>query len=201
MATLAVPVIAEETLSFRVTVSGEIIDTTLSPQQQFDKSGGSFRVKAANGSIFSFLIDKETQYIIEGRNSRATNSRLTNQNILAGMNVLVRGVRVDATTARASLIIIKNPAKDTSLNVSGVIQSVGANTLTLLQTDGKTRTITLNNDTEVNVSYQVFGLSALTFVGKNVSIVLNPQDLTVARVVRIYATQSPRDMELSTVGR
>ncbi len=64
--------------------------------------------------------------------------------------------------------------------------------MTIKMTDGATKTLTISNDTEVNISYTLWGPDALTLVGKEVTYTLNPNNSAQIRVLRIVGNPAAK---------
>jgi hypothetical protein len=61
----------------------------------------------------------------------------------------------------------------------------------VLESDGKTHVYSLTNETEVNLSYTLYGADALNLVGKKILLTLNPLNNAQIRTLRITGTDTP----------
>lgn len=166
----------------RVTISGTVQTVTITDKQAFDQVGGEVTVLATNGQVVTIVITKDTQIISEGRLSR---KYLLPVNITVGMQVRVRGWRIDSKSLTASLFIIQNIEVNPVLSGNGTIQSFDGTTLTVLSPDGQSHAYIVTNETEVNMNYTLYGSSALTLVGKKALLTLNPSEPKMIRILRI----------------
>ena len=173
---------ALEGIGPRVTVTGIVQEVHISTQQAFSEEGGEIILKASNGQIVTIVFTKDTQIISEGRLSR---KYMIPANIVVGMQLRARGWRVNENSLTASLAVIMNIELNPVLSHNGILQSVSGNQITLLGVDGKIRTYTVTNETEVNINYTLHGVNALTMIGKQVLLTLNPSDPTLVRIIRI----------------
>lgn len=180
----AIPVsaLALEGVGPRVTVTGTVQSVTISEKQAFDQVGGEVTVLASNGQIVTIVITKDSQIISEGRLSRKS---LLPANITEGMQIRVRGWRIDSQSLTASLFIILNIEVNPILSGNGTIQSFDGTTLTVLSQDGLSHAYTVTNETEVNLNYTLHGASALSLVGKKALLTLNPSNSKMIRILRI----------------
>lgn len=144
---------------------------------------------AANGQIVTIVIAKETTIMSEGRLSRKL---LIPENLTPGLQVRVRGWRVDGNTLTASLVIIMNIENNPGLSGNGVIQAIDGATIRVLGQDGKERSYSVTNETEVNVNYTLRGTPGLSLIGKQVLLTLNPQNTTQVRIMRIIGVDPIR---------
>ena len=191
------PAYALEGIGPRVTVSGTVQSVMITEKQAFDQVGGEVTVLASNGQVVTIVITKDTQIISEGRLSR---KYLLPVNITEGMQVRVRGWRIDSKSLTASLFIIQNIEVNPVLSGNGTIQSFDGTLLTLLSADGQTRSYTVTNETEVNMNYTLYGPSALSLVGKKALLTLNPSDSKMIRILRINGDpDAQRTMKPTTV--
>ncbi len=192
---------ALEGIGPRVTVTGTVLEVRISEKQAFDEEGGEVVIKAANGQIVTAVLTKDTQITSEGRMSR---KYLLPVNIKQDMQIRVRGWRVDSKSLTASLFIIMNIELNAALSQNGVIQSIEKDKVTILTANGTNRTFTVTNETEVNLNYTLHGASALTLVGKQALLTLNPNDTTLVRIIRVTGdkpierTQKPSTVEFGT---
>ena len=176
---------ALEGIGPRVTITGNVEMVTITDKEEFQEYGGQYTVKAQNGQIVTVILDKDTKIISEGKLSRKS---LLPVNITKGMQVRIRGWRVGSDSLTASLVVIMNIELNPALTVSGTIQSLGDSSVTILSSDAQTRTYSITNETEVNISYTIRGMEGLSMLGKQVLITLNPLDTTQARILRITGT-------------
>lgn len=183
---LPVSAFALEGIGPRVTVTGTVTEVRISEKQAFDKVGAEVVIKANNGQTVTIVITKDTQILSEGRLSR---KRMIPVNIIAGMQVRVRGWRVGSDSLTASLFVISNIELNPVLSQNGILQSIDGNKITVLNQDGLNRTYTVTNETEVNLNYTVHGEDALTLIGKQVLLTLNPNDTSLVRIIRITGKQ------------
>lgn len=175
-------VLALEGIGPRVTVTGTVQEVRLTQKQSFDQEGGEIVMKATNGQIVTAVLSKETEIVSEGKLSRKL---LIPANIVPGMQVRVRGWRVDSKTLTVSLFIILNIEVNPALSANGSIQAIDGNTLKVLAQNGVVQSFTITNETEVNVNYTLRGMTGLSFIGKQVLLTLNPLDPTQVRILRI----------------
>lgn len=173
---------ALEGLGPRVTVTGTVLEVQLTEKQAFDKVGGTLVLKATNGQIVTIAITKDSEIISEGRLSRKL---LVPSNIEAGMQVRARGWRSSTSSITASLIVLLSIEANPDLSGNGTISSIGDNAVTLLSQDGKARTYRITNESEINISYSVFGFRGLSLIGKKAVLTLNPTDAGAVRILRI----------------
>ncbi len=174
--------LALEGIGPRVTVTGTVQEIHQTAKQKFDQIGGELILKATNGQIVTVPIQDTAKIISEGRLSRKS---LIVENIQPNMLVRVVGWRVDSKTVSAALIIIQNIELNPVLSLSGVLQSIDGNTISVLTDDGKTRTLTVTNETTVSISYELSGGEALSLVNKQVLLTLNPLNSSLVRILRI----------------
>ncbi len=173
----------------RVTVSGIVEAVRISDKQVSDEYGGEYDVRSSNGQLVTVVLMKETEIVSEGRMSRRS---LLPVNITEGMNVRIRGWRVGGNSITASLAIILNVSLNPVLSANGVIQAIGGGAVTVLGQDGITRTFSITNETEVNISYTLYGPDGINLAGKQALLTLNPLDGTQVRILRI--TGSPTNI-------
>jgi hypothetical protein len=181
---LSIPIaaLALEGIGPRVTVTGTVQEVRITPKQKFNEAGGELVIKATNGQIVNVVLQDTAEIVSEGRLSRKA---LLPLNIQANMMVRVRGWRIDSKSLSAALVIIQNIQLNPALTISGVLQAIGHDDITILAQDGVTRTYKVTNETTVNISYELSGRDALELVGKQVFLTLNPQDQTYVRILRI----------------
>ncbi len=174
--------LALEGIGPRVTVTGTVQEVRLTEKQKFDQVGGTLIVKASNGQIVTIILQDMVQITSEGRLSRKA---LIPSNITPGMLVRVRGWRIDSQSLSASLIIIQNIQLNPILSLSGILQSIDGDKISVLLQDGQSRMFTVTNETVVNLSYELSGASALQLTGKQVLLTLNPENSSLVRILRI----------------
>lgn len=196
--TLLVPAssFALEGIGPRATVVGEVKTVTITEKQKFEEQGGEYTMTAQNGQTITVILTKDTKIISEGKTSR---KQLLPVNITPDMYVRVRGWKNGSDSLTASLIVILNLELNPTLAVSGVIQSIDSDKVTLLTQDATSRTFTINTGTEVNINYKLYGPQALSFIGKEAFITLNPYDPTNVRVLRIQGNPEPERNKPSTL--
>ena len=175
-------VVALEGIGPRVTVTGVVQEVRQTQKQKFDQIGGELNIKAANGQIVTVVLHDTVKIISEGKLSR---KYLITANIQPNMLLRVTGWRVDSKTLTASLVIIQNIELNPALSVAGVLQQIDGSTISVLTDDGKTRLLTLTNETIVNISYELSGAAALSLLQKQVLLTLNPNDQSLVRILRI----------------
>lgn len=173
---------ALEGIGPRVTVTGTVLEVHQTPKQKFDQVGGEIIVKASNGQIVTVVLQDTVKIISEGKLSRKS---LITANIQPNMLIRTVGWRVDSKTLSASLVIIQNIELNPVLSLSGVLQGINDNTITVLSDDGKTRTFKITNETTVSISYELTGLDALSLLNKQVLLTMNPNDSSLVRILRI----------------
>ncbi|MSR67731.1 hypothetical protein EXS65_02820 [Candidatus Peribacteria bacterium] len=173
---------ALEGIGPRVTVTGTVQEVRQTQKQKFDQIGGVLIIKATNGQIVTVVLHDTAKIISEGKLSRKT---LITANIQPNMLVRVTGWRVDSKTLTASLVIIQNIELNPALSLGGVLQEINGNKISVLTDDGKTRVLTLTNETVVNISYELTGVSALSLLQKQVLLTLNPNDQSLVRILRV----------------
>ncbi len=179
---LPVTALALEGIGPRVTVTGTIQEIHISKEQKFKESGAELILLANNGQVVTVVVQDTATIASEGRLSRKL---LTPANLSVNMQVRVRGWRVDSKTLTASLVMITNIELNPVLSLSGILQSVQDNKITVLSPDAKTRTLTVTNETQVSVSYDLTGTRGLSLIGKQVLLTLNPVDPTLVRIMRV----------------
>lgn len=179
---LPVTALALEGIGPRVTVTGTVMEIHQTQKQKFDEIGGELIVKATNGQIVTVAIQDTAKIISEGRMSRKS---LIVENIQPNMLVRVVGWRIDSKTLSAALIIIQNIELNPVLSLSGVLQSIDGNTISVLTEDGKTRSLTITNETTVSISYELTGAEALSLKNKQVLLTLNPLNSSLVRILRV----------------
>lgn len=166
----------------RVTITGTVTEVRITEKQAFDQEGAEIIVKASNGQYVTLVITKDTEIVSEGKLSRKL---LIPANVQVGMNVRVRGWRLGTDSMTASLFIILNLEVNPAFSANGIIQAIDGANVTVLSQDGKSRTYTLTNESEVNISYTMHGASGVSFVGKQALLTLNSTDATQIRILRI----------------
>lgn len=180
----------------RVTITGTVQEVNITDKEKFQEYGGQYIVKAQNGQLVKVVMDKDTQIVSEGKLSR---KYLLPVNVVKDMQVRIRGWRVGSDSLTASLLIIMNIELNPALSMNGTIQSVDGSSITVLGSDGASHTFSITNETEVNINYTLRGSDALSFVGKQVLLTLNPLDSTQIRVLRITGSPDPVRSKPSTV--
>ncbi len=179
---LPVTSFALEGIGPRVSVTGTVVEVRMTEKQRFDQIGGELIIKATNGQIVTATIQDTARIISEGRLSRKS---LITANVQAGMLVRVVGWRVDSKTVSASMVIIQNIELNPVLSLSGILQSIDGKSITVLTSDGKTRTFAVTNETTVSISYELSGAEALSLLQKQVLLTLNPNNSSSVRILRI----------------
>lgn len=179
---LPVTAFALEGIGPRVTVTGTVQEVHQTQKQKFDEIGGELIIKATNGQIVTVIIQDTAKIISEGKSSRKS---LITSNIQPNMLVRVTGWRVDSKSLTASLVIIQNIETNPSLSLSGTLESIEGNVIKVLSDDGKTRSLKITNETRISISYELTGSDALSLLGKQVLITLNPNDASLVRILRI----------------
>lgn len=173
---------ALEGIGPRVTVTGIVQEVRISKEQAFSEEGAEIILKATNGQIVTIVFTKDTQIISEGRMSRKD---MIPANIVVGMQLRLRGWRVNTNSLTASLAIIMNIELNPAMAQNGVLTAVNGSTISVLGTDGKSRDYTVTNETEVNLNYTLYGANALTLIGKHVLLTLNPSNTSLVRILRV----------------
>ncbi len=173
---------ALEGIGPRVTVTGIVQEIRISQKQAFSEEGAEIVMKASNGQIVTVVLTKDTQIISEGRLSR---KYMIPANIVTGMQIRVRGWRVNSNSLTASLLIIMNIELNPVLSHNGILKSVDGNKITVLGSDSQNRIYTITNETEVIFNYTLHGVDALTLIGKQVLLTLNPSDTSLVRILRV----------------
>ncbi len=179
---IPVTALALEGTGPRVTITGTVKEVTITDKQKFDEEGGQVTVTATNGQDVTVVFTKDTQFISEGRLSR---KQLIPANIIPGMQVRVRGLRIDSKSLTASLAIVLNIEVNPTFSGNGTVQAISNNMITVLAQDGQSRTFQLTNETEVNLTYTSYGAQGLSLIGKKILLTLNPSDPTKVRIFRI----------------
>ncbi len=176
--------LALEGIGPRVTVTGTVEQVTVTDKQKFAEEGGEFKIRATNGQLVTVILATESDYeiISEGKTSRRY---LLPSDIQVGMQVRVRGWRVNSNTINGSLFIVTNISLNPLLSANGTLQSIGTDSITITLSTGESKTFQVTNDTQVEVSYSLSGREALDLTGKQVLLTLNPLNSTQARIVRI----------------
>lgn len=186
-ATILVPAsaFALEGIGPRVNIVGTVTSATFTDQQKADHVGGILKLTAkTNGQVITVNMDDFTQVTSEGQSSR---KRIATTDIQENMQLRIRGTRQGTDSIYASLIVIENAQTNPVLTNYGTILSIDGGSITVQLSNNETRSILIGNETEVNVSYQLFGAGALSLIGKDVFITLNPQNKNQAKVLRIVA--------------
>lgn len=173
---------ALEGIGPRVTLTGTVQEVRITDKQKFNEVGGELVIKASNGQIVTVVLQDTVEIISEGRLSR---KQLLPVNITPNMMVRVRGWRVDSKSLTASLVIIVNIQLNPALSMNGTLQSIDGNTISVLSQDGQTRAFKVTNETQVSISYDLTGTDALSLLGKQVLLTLNPIDQSYVRILRI----------------
>lgn len=173
---------ALEGIGPRVTVTGVVQEVRMTEKQKFDQVGGELIVKATNGQIVTVVLQDTVKIISEGKLSRKS---MITANIQPNMLIRTVGWRVDSKTLSASLVIIQNIELNPVLSLSGVLQEINGNVITVLSDDGKTRTLKITNETTVSISYELSGADALSLLNKQVLLTLNPIDSSLVRILRV----------------
>ncbi len=173
---------ALEGIGPRITVTGIVQEVRISKDQAFEKVGAEIIIKATNGQLVTVVLTKDSTIMSEGRMSRKT---MIPVNITVGMQVRVRGWRANSDSLTASLFIIMNIALNPVLSQNGVLTAVDGNKITVLGVDGQSRSFTLTNETEVSINYTLYGTNAVTLLGKQALLTLNPNDSSLVRILRI----------------
>ena len=184
---LPVSAFALEGIGPRVTVTGTVQEVHITPKQAFDQIGGELIIKAENGQIVTVVLQDTVQIISEGRLSRKA---LIPANIQPNMLIRVRGWRVDSKSLTAALVIIQNIQLNPALSLNGILQSIDAGKISVLSQDGQTRMFNITNETTVNISYELTGKDALSLLGKQVLLTLNPNDTSLVRILRITGNKN-----------
>ena len=166
----------------RIFVTGTIQEIRITKKQAWDEKGGELTVKATNGQLVTVVIQDTATIISQGRLSRKS---LLPGDLRTGMMVRTNGWRVDSKTITASLVIILNVELNPALSANGTIQSIDTAGITVLSQDGVIRTFKVTNETQVNISYDLYGPDGLTLLGKQALMTLNPDDSSMIRVLRI----------------
>ncbi len=194
---LALPIsaLALEGIGPRVTITGTVDSVQISEKQSFSEEGGQLVVTASNGQKVTVVLQDTATIISEGRLSR---KQLLPVNIMQGMQVRVRGWRVDSNTISASLVIIMNIELNPVLSLNGTLQAIDGGKITVLSQDGVTRVFNVTNETEINLTYTARGTNGLTLVGKQLLLTLNPLDQTQVRIIRINGDDNSTRTEKPT---
>lgn len=168
----------------RVAVEGTVQSITITKDQAVKEQGGSMIVLAKNGQLVKVDITENAIILFEGKRRRTA---FKPADILEGMSVRLRGWRTGTDSTQAAQITILNLEKSSSLTYSGTVDDITPTTVKMRLGNSDSRTFTLTTETEVNVSFQAFGPSGLSLIGRNIDVTLNPQDLTQVRIIRITA--------------
>lgn len=188
---------ALEGIGPRVSVTGTVEEVRITDKQKFDQVGGEFIVRATNGQRVTIVLGEQYEIISEGRLSRRS---LLPSDVQVGMQVRIRGWRVNSNTLTASLFILTNIELNPQLTTSGTLQAIGISDITVLLNNGESKTFEVNNDTQVQINYTLSGRSALDLVGKQALLTLNPNNNTQVRILRITGeVQATRGVKPSTV--
>lgn len=179
---LPFPALALEGSGPRIFVTGTIQEIRITKKQAWDEKGGELTVKATNGQLVTIVLQDTAKIISQGRLSR---KNLIPADLRTGMMIRTNGWRVDTKTVSASLAIILNIELNPSLSANGIIQSIDNTGITILSQDGVIRAFKVTNETQVNISYDLYGSDGLTLIGKQALMTLNPDDATMIRVLRI----------------
>jgi hypothetical protein len=166
----------------RVTVTGTVMEVNITEKQKFDQVGAEIVMKAQNGQIVTIVVNKDTEIVSEGKLSRKL---LIPANIQKGRSVRVRGWRLGTDSMTASLFLLLNVETDPLYSANGIIQSISGKTVTVLTQNGQSRTFTLTNETEVNISYTLYGSNGLSLIGKQALLTMNPNDPSLIRIIRV----------------
>ncbi len=172
----------------RASVTGTIQELRITDAQKFNEMGGEAVIKSTNGQLVTVLFEKESKIITEGRLSR---KNFVPSDLRTTMSVRVSGRRVDSKTLIVTLLTIINAELNPILSGNGTLQSVNGNAVTLVMSNGEMKTFTLTNETEVYISYTIWGPSGLSLLGKSVQFTLNQTDLSQLRILRILGTVDP----------
>ncbi len=187
---------ALEGIGPRVTVTGIVQEVRISQKQAFDQVGAEVVVKATNGQLVTMVITSDTQIVSEGKLSRR---QMIPADIVVGMQVRVRGWRVDSQTLTASLFIVMNVSLNPALSDNGILQSINGGNITVLGQDGLVRSYSITNETEVNINYALNGADAMSLIGKQVLLTLNPTDPTQLRIIRVTGNKEIVRLKPTTV--
>lgn len=174
--------LALEGIGPRVTVTGIVQEVRITKEQAFAEEGAEIVLKATNGQIVTLVFTKDTRIITEGRLSRKD---MIPANISVGMQLRVRGWRINSNTMTSSLVVIMNIALNPVLSQNGVLTAIDGATITVLGVDGKSRQYTVTNETEVSLNYTLYGTNGLTLIGRQVLLTLNPTNASLVRIMRI----------------
>jgi len=166
--------LALEGIGPRVTVSGTVEGFLITPKQAFDQVGGEVVIKAVNGQLVTVIMDKDSIIISEGKLSRR--KQMSPANITAGMDVRVRGWRIDSKSLTASLFVILNVQLNPALSANGILQSIENDKIKVLSQNGQVSEYFITNETEVTVNYILRSVDGMTFIGKQVLLTLNPRN-------------------------
>ena len=173
---LALPFVtfALEGIGPRVTVTGTVQEVRITPKQAFDEFGGEVVIKAVNGQLVTVIMNKDSIIISEGKLSRR--KQMSPANITAGMDVRVRGWRIDSKSLTASLFVILNVQLNPALSANGILQSIENDKIKVLNQSGQVSEYFITNETEVTVNYILRGIDGMSFIGKQVLLTLNPRN-------------------------
>lgn len=198
LSVLFVPVsgFALEGIGPRVTIVGTVVEVHISKDQAFNEYGGEFVIRATNNQLVTVVLDRQSIIITEGQSSRR---QLKPTDVVVNMQVRVRGWRVDSETLTGSLFIITNISNNPILTLSGVLQSVDANSISVLLDNGEVRKFTVTNETEVNLSYTIWGMQGLILTNKQVLLTLNPSDRSQVKIIRITGDKTILRTKPSTI--
>ncbi|HRH94186.1 MAG TPA: hypothetical protein PKV72_06690 [Candidatus Peribacteria bacterium] len=193
--------LALEGIGPRVSVVGTVEKVTITDKQKFAEEGGEFVIRANNGQAVNVVLGTEADYeiISEGKLSRRS---LLPSDVQVGMQVRIRGWRVNSNTLNASLFIITNIELNPLLSASGQLQSITDGSITVLAGNGESKTYQVDSSTQVQVNYELTGMEGLSLVGKQVLLTLNPLNTTQVRIIRVTGkvaatnTTKPSTVEL-----
>lgn len=174
----------------RVTLNGVVLSVQYTDMQRFDKVGGTVTLEATNGQRVKVNLLSTTTYLVEGRSSRSSRSRITSADVKTGMLIRVSGVRKGTDEVDASLLTFLGIDKSPELSVAGRLQSIGPDNITVLLVNGQAKIYTLTAETEVTVDYMQNGIQALTLYNKYVQLTLNPRNPLQIKLMRVNARQA-----------
>lgn len=166
----------------RLTVAGTIERVTITADQKFNGWGGEVVLRATNGQAVTVVMNKYTRIISEGRTSRKEARPV---DLKVDMTVRITGLRLGTDSMSASVVIVTNVERNPVLAANGIITAVGTDSVTILNQSGKPQTFSVNIDTQIVVDYSLYGTSALTFIGKQALITINPDNSSQAKIIRI----------------
>ena len=102
--------------------------------------------------------------------------QMSPSNITTGMDVRIRGWRIDSKSLTASLFVILNVQLNPALSTSGILQSIENDKIKVLNQSGQVSEYFITNETEVTVNYILRGIDGMSFIGKQVLLTLNPRN-------------------------